>query len=68
MCFWMIYLGSMGHKEPINRKTSDSEIATTLLIAAQYFGGNIEKAISFVRSTGLMPTMLGTSRFNRRIH
>ncbi|KAA6307152.1 hypothetical protein EZS27_041183, partial [termite gut metagenome] len=24
---------SMGHKEPINRKTSDSEIATTLLIA-----------------------------------
>ncbi|KAA6340442.1 hypothetical protein EZS27_011690 [termite gut metagenome] len=59
---------SISHKEPINRKASDSEIATTLLIAAQYFGGNIEKAISFVRGTGLMPTMLSTSRFNRRMH
>ncbi|KAA6324734.1 hypothetical protein EZS27_025976 [termite gut metagenome] len=49
---------SMGHKKPINRKITDSEIATTLLIAAQYFGGNIEKAIGFVRGTGLMPTML----------
>jgi hypothetical protein len=58
----------MGHKEPINRKTSDSELATTLLIAALYFGGNIEKAISFVRSTGLMPAMLSPSRFNRRMH
>jgi hypothetical protein len=34
---------SMGHKESINRKTTDSEIATTFLIAAGYFGGNIEK-------------------------
>ncbi|KAA6322973.1 hypothetical protein EZS27_027543 [termite gut metagenome] len=39
----------MGHKYLINRKTTDSEIAITLLIAARYFGGNIEKAISFVR-------------------
>ncbi|KAA6307560.1 hypothetical protein EZS27_040769 [termite gut metagenome] len=59
---------SMGHKEPINRKTTDSELATTLLIAAGYFGGNIEKAIGFVRNTGLMPTMLSKSRFNRRMH
>jgi hypothetical protein len=61
-------LKSMDYKEPINRKTSDSEIATVLLIAARYFGGNIETSISFVRSTGLMPTMLGKSRFNRRMH
>ncbi|KAA6317412.1 hypothetical protein EZS27_032427, partial [termite gut metagenome] len=32
------------------------------------FGGNIDKAISFVRSTGLMPAMLSKSRFNRRMH
>jgi hypothetical protein len=38
------------------------------LIAAGYFGGNIEKAISIVRNTGLMPAMLSTSRFNRRMH
>jgi hypothetical protein len=58
---------SMQHKEAINRKTTDSEIVTILLIAAGYFGGNIEKAISFVHSTGLMPTMLNKSRFNRRM-
>jgi hypothetical protein len=61
-------LKSMEHKEPINRKTTDAEIATVTLIAARYFGGNIETTICFVRSTGLMPTMLGKSRFNRRMH
>jgi hypothetical protein len=66
--FWDDIFKSMHHKEPINRKTTDSEIATTLLIAAGYFGGNIDKAIGFVRSTSLMPAMLSKSRFNRRMH
>ncbi|GAB6120166.1 IS982-like element ISEfm1 family transposase [Dysgonomonas termitidis] len=61
-------LKSMNHKEPESRKTSDAEIITVVLIAAQYFAGNIEKSICFVRSTGLMPRMLGKSRFNRRLH
>jgi Transposase DDE domain. len=61
-------LKSISYKEPKSRKTTDAEIITTMLIAAQYFGGNIEKSISFVRGTGLMPTMLGKSRFNRRMH
>ncbi len=61
-------LKTMKYKEPKTRQTTDAEIATTLLIAAQYFGGNIEKAISFVKGTHLMPRMLGKSRFNRRMH
>ena len=61
-------LKSINHIEPESRKTTDSEVITVVLIAAQYFGGNIEKAINFVRSTGLMPQMLGKSRFNRRMH
>jgi hypothetical protein len=61
-------LKSMEYKEPRNRKTSESEVATVILIAAIYFGGNIETAISFVRSIGLMPCMLSKSRFNRRMH
>ena len=61
-------LKSMDYKEPINRKTTDAEIATVILIAARYFGGNIETAISFVRQTDLFPSMLGKSRFNRRMH
>jgi hypothetical protein len=57
-----------GHKETFNRNTSDSEIITTSLIAAKYFHGHIDNAISFVKQTGLMPGMLSKSRFNRRIH
>lgn len=57
-----------GHREPINRNTSDSEIITTALIAAKYFHGHIDNAISFVKCSGLMPQMLSKSRFNRRIH
>ncbi|MFC4672909.1 transposase [Dysgonomonas termitidis] len=58
----------MNHKEPERRKTTDAEIITVVLIAARCFGGNIETSLSFVRSTGLMPDMLGKSRFNRRLH
>lgn len=57
-----------GYKEPINRNASDSEIITTALIAAKYFHGHIDNAINFVKQSGLMPAMLGKSRFNRRIH
>lgn len=61
-------LKSMNYKEPANRKTSDAEIITIVLIAAGYFGGNIEKSLCFVRSTGLIPHVPGKSRFNRRLH
>ena len=61
-------LKTTNHIEPESRKTTDSEVITVVLIAAQYFGGNIEKAINFVRSTDLMPQMLSKSRFNRRMH
>jgi len=57
-----------GHKEPENRRVSDAEVITTVLIAGMYFGGNFERALSFVRGTGLIPNMLGKSRFNRRVH
>lgn len=57
-----------GHKEPESRRVKDAEVVTTALIAGMKFGGNFEHAMSFVRSTGLMPNMLGKSRFNRRLH
>jgi hypothetical protein len=58
----------ISHKEPVGRNTSDSEIITVALIAAKYFHGNIDHAISFAKSTKLSPRMLSKSRFNRRIH
>lgn len=61
-------LKSMNYKEPERRKTTDAEIITVVLIAAQYFSGNIETSLCFVHSTKLMPDMLDKSRFNRRLH
>jgi hypothetical protein len=61
-------LKSMAHKEPINRKVTDAEVITVILLAACYFGGNIETGINFVRTSGMMPRMLSKSRFNRRMH
>lgn len=58
----------IGYKEPAARNASDSEIITMALIAAKYFHGNIEHAISFAKSTNLCPRMLGKSRFNRKIY
>lgn len=58
-----------GHKknEDIRRRVNDSEILTTAIIAAKYFGGHMENALAFMKGTGLMPDMLGKSRFSRRL-
>jgi len=66
--FFDDFLKKIEYKEPENRKVSDSEIITATIAAAVYFGGHIEKAICFVKSTGLCPNMLSKSRFNRRLH
>ncbi|MDR1717692.1 MAG: hypothetical protein LBS20_17805 [Prevotella sp.] len=39
----------MNHKESENGKTTDAEIMTVVLLAAQYFAGNIEKVLYFAR-------------------
>ena len=61
-------LKGIGHKEDIRRKVSDSEVLTTALVSAMYFSGNHHHAIQFMKATHLIPKMLDTSRFSRRIH
>jgi hypothetical protein len=56
------------HNEPKNRNMSDAEVITTVLVSAIYFSGHHEKAMSFMRSTGMVTHMLSKSRFNRRLH
>lgn len=58
----------LNHNEPENRNMSDAEIITTVLVSAIYFSGHQEKAMGFMKSTGLIPLMLSKSRFNRRLH
>ena len=61
-------LKACGHKEDIRIRVSDSEIITTAIISALYFGGHQHNAIGFVRMSKLMPAMVCKSRFSRRLH
>jgi len=61
-------LKGIEHKEDSRRRVSDSEIITTALVSALYFGGHIDNSRNFMKMTGLVPDMLDKSRFNRRLH
>jgi hypothetical protein len=61
-------LKGIGHKEDIRRKVSDSEVITTAVVSALYFGGHIDNGRNFMKMTELIPAMLDKSRFNRRLH
>lgn len=61
-------LKAIGHKEASRRKLSDSEIITTAIVSALYFGGHLDNARRFMRMTGFVPDMLDKSRFCRRLH
>jgi Transposase DDE domain len=61
-------LKSLGHAEDSRRKVSDSEIITTALVSALYFGGHLDNSRGFMKMTKLVPEMLDKSRFNRRLH
>jgi hypothetical protein len=47
---------------------SDAEVMTTSIVAALFFGGNMEKSHVFLHEHGYIPKMLAKSRFNRRQH
>lgn len=61
-------LKEIGHKEDSRRKVSDSEIITTAIVSALYFGGHQDNARGFMKMTKLSPAMLDKSRFCRRLH
>lgn len=61
-------LKEIEHLEDKRRKVSDSEIITTAIVSALYFGGHIDNARGFMKMTKLIPAMLDKSRFNRRLH
>jgi hypothetical protein len=61
-------LKGIGHKEDTRRKVSDSEVITTAIVSALYFGGHQDNARAFMKMTKLSPGMLDKSRFCRRLH
>ena len=61
-------LKGIGHREDSRRKISDSEVITTAIVSALYFGGHIDHSRHMMRMTGMIPQMLDKSRFCRRLH
>jgi hypothetical protein len=61
-------LKGIDHKEDSRRKVSDSEVITTAIVSALYFGGHLDNARGFMKMTKLSPHMLDKSRFCRRLH
>ncbi|GAB3413470.1 IS982 family transposase [Niabella aquatica] len=61
-------LKGIGHLEDSRRRVSDSEVITTALVSALYFGGHQDNGRNFMKMTRLVPQMLDKSRFNRRLH
>ena len=67
-CFVDDLLKGIGHLEDNRRKVSDSEIITTAIVSALYFGGHLDNARHMMQMTGMNPVMLDKSRFCRRLH
>lgn len=62
------YLKTSGHQDDPQTRLSQAEVMTCALVAAWFFGGNLRHACAYLRESGLMPHMVGESRFNRRLH
>jgi hypothetical protein len=60
-------LKGLGHPEDSRRKISDSEVITTAIVSAFYFGGHIDHSRHMMKMTGMIPQMLDKSRFCRRL-
>ena len=66
-CFVDDLLKAMQHSEDSRCEFSDAEVVTTAIVAMLFFGGNFERARSFLHSSGMMPRMLSRSRLSRRL-
>lgn len=61
-------LKQSGHQDYPTCKMTDSEVITTALVSALYFGGHQDNARNFMKMSGNMLHLLDKSRFCRRLH
>jgi hypothetical protein len=62
------FLQVMGHQEDEQCRMSDAEVMTTAIVAMLSFGGNYAEARKWLNCRQYIPTMLGKSRFSRRLN
>ena len=61
-------LKGIKHPEDVRRRVSDSEVIATAVVSAMYFSGRHQHALGFMQATAMIPKILSSSRFCRRIH
>ena len=62
------FLKATGHRDDPQVLLSTAEVITIALMAAAFFGGNIEASRSFLDEYGYIKKAISKSRFNRRLH
>ncbi len=67
-CLCDDFLKAIGHRDDLQVTMSTAEVMTVPLVAAAFFGANVDKTRLFLHEYGYMKKMLGKSRLNRRIH
>ncbi len=67
-CLCDDFLKAIGHRDDLQVVMSTAEVMAVPLVAATFFGANIDKTRLFLHEYGYMKKMLGKSRLNRRIH
>jgi hypothetical protein len=61
------WLKALGIADDPQARMSHAEVMTVALVAARYYGGNLEQSRKFLAEQGYIPNMLGKSRYNRRL-
>ena len=62
------FLKAVGHHDDQQVRLSTAEVMSVALLAAAFFGGNIEASRSFLDEYGYIQKAISKSRFNRRLH
>jgi hypothetical protein len=67
-CLCDDFLKAMHHFDDPQVQLSTAEVMSVPLLAATFFGGNIDKTCRFLHEYGYMPKMISKGRFNHRLH
>jgi hypothetical protein len=67
-CLCDEFLKAIRHRDSPQVRISTAEVMTVPLVAATFFGGNIDKTRSFLNEYGYLPKMISKGRFNHRLH
>ena len=62
------FLKAIGHHDDQQVRLSTAEVMSVALLAAAFFGGNVEASRSFLDEYGYIEKAISKSRFNRRLH